>query len=98
MVEPLLDIIFRHKDRLTDIHICDCQQITVILKKYVVTVFKDSWLERFCKIFHFDTLVETVHHRNTEILKDFTSVIAEIFKLRNYIIKRIDLFLFKSGK
>ena len=54
MVEPLLDIIFWHEERLTDIHICDCQQITVILKKYVVAVFKDSWLNSFNKLLYFD--------------------------------------------
>ncbi len=98
MSEFLPDIIFWHEYRFANLHICGYQQIAVILKKYVAVIFKDSRFERFCKIFHINTLIQTVHHGYAEILEDITAVIAEIFKLRKNIIKCVDLFLFVGNK
>ena len=96
MVESLLDIVLRHQDRLTDVHISYRKQITVILEKYVVTVLDNSRPDIFYKLLNLDTLIQTAHHSNTEIFKYLAAVITKIFKLRQYLIKRIDLFFFRS--
>ena len=96
MVEPLLNIVLRHQDRLTDIHISYRKQITVILEKYVVTVLDNSRPDIFYKLLNLDTLIQTAHHSDTQIFKYLAAVVAEIFKLGQYLIKRIDLFFFRS--
>ena len=96
MVEPLFNIVLRHQDRLTDVHISYRKQITVILEKYVVTVLDNSRLHVFYKLLNLDTLIQTAHHSDTEIFKYLAAVITKILKLGQYLIKRIDLFFFRS--